>query len=152
MEPWWWAVVACIAAFLWTVYLDVRHHSEQRLATWWVARTRTLGGWTGPVSLLVSACALACFSVAAWAAVRAADATGHHLWALAVIGPAVLAYAPLAWAGAVAMASAYRPWRAELIDAGADPRQQRAIAWWAGPPSLLGILAIATALWAALVP
>ena len=52
MEPWWWGVGACIAAFLWTVYLDVRHHSEQRLASWWVARTRTLGGWTGPPSLL----------------------------------------------------------------------------------------------------
>jgi hypothetical protein len=152
MEPWWWGVGACIAAFLWTAYLDVRHDSERRLAAWWVARTRTLGGWTGPVSFLVSAGALACFSAAAWAAVSAASATGHHLWALAVIGPAVLIYAPVAMATAPTQAGAYRPWREELSAAGADPRQQRAIAWWAGPPSLLGVLAIGIGLWSALVP
>ena len=152
MEPWWWGVGACVAAFLWTAYLDVRHDSERRLAEWWVTRTRTLGGLTGPVSFLVSTSALVSFSVAAWTAVRAAGAAGHHLWALAVIGPAVLVYAPVAMATAPTQAGAYRPWRAELSAAGADPRQQRAIAWWAGPPSLLGVIAIAIALWSALVP
>ena len=151
MERWWW-LGACITAFLWSAYLDVRHHSERHLAAWWVARRRALRGWSGPASLLLSLGALGCFSVAAWTADRAGAAMGNHLWALVVVVPAVLAYAPLVMATAPTQASADRAWQSELGDAGADARQQRGIAWWAGPPSLARIVAIGMALWAALVP
>ena len=67
---------------------------------------------------------------------------GASHWALLVSGPAMLAYAPFVLATAPVDLQGYHWWRSDLGAAGADAQEQRRIAWWAGPPSLLGIFAI----------
>ncbi len=94
---------------------------------------------------------LSCFSAIAWAADGVAERAGSPLWALVVTGPAMLAYAPFVLATAPTQGGAYWSWRRELAEAGADVSQQRAIAWWGGPPSLGGLAAIFLTLWSAFV-
>jgi hypothetical protein len=46
----------------------------------------------------------------------------------------------------------YRSWRNDLADAGANTRLQRAIAWWAGPPSFIGMIAMIASLFTIFLP
>jgi hypothetical protein len=143
--------VAFIVLSAWTLYVDVRHDLDRRLARWWVARARSWGSLTGGRSFLLSTVALAVFSGVAWLADGVAEHAGNPMWALVVTGPAMLAYAPFVWTTMPAQAGAYALWRQDLAEAGADTWQQRAIAWWAGPPSLGGLVAIFLALWSVFV-
>ena len=151
MGGWWAFWVAVAALFAWAVHVDVRHGFDERLARWWWARARDWGQATGPLSFLLSTVALACFGGLAWAADGLADRAGDPLWALVATTPAMLAYAPFVLATAPTQYGGYVDWRQALASAGADVRQQRAIAWCAGPPSLMGYLAVSAALWSAFV-
>lgn len=140
MDGWWAVVVVGAVVFAWTVYLDVQHDAEARLARWWVSRARGWGRWAGPWSSLVSFAAFVGYGALA----LVGDAVGSELqdprWALVVTGPALLAYAPFVVATSPVDPSGYRSWRTTLESAGADPREQRRIAWWGGPPSLVGMI------------
>jgi hypothetical protein len=151
VDGWWGVAVVGLVLFGWTFYLDDRHHFEKRLATWWLARARRNVGRAGVDAFLVSAGLLLCFSVLAWAAHRMATGLDTPLLSLAVTGPAMLAYAPFVLATMPTQAGAYWAWRQELAMVGAEPTEQRAIAWWAGPPSLAGLMAILLALVSAFV-
>ena len=129
----------------WSAYLDARHQCVERLASWWVSVTKDRGRWIGPWSLATSAVALTAYAALA----RIGHALARNLedprWALVVTVPALLAYGPFVFATVPHSTSGYVSWRSELRAAGADERHQRRIAWWAGPPSLLGVvLMIAT--------
>ena len=126
----------------WALLLDERLGSEHRIAAWWVASVEGLGFAAGPVSFIRSTVLLAIYSTVAWSGDLLAAALDHPLWALVVSGPAMLAYAPVVLAMAPFEGTAYAPWRSRLAAAGADARQQRAIAWWAGPPALVGFGAV----------
>ena len=115
-------------------------------------RSEQWGPATGPLSFLLSAGALAGFGSLAWAADAVAERAGSPLWALVATTPAILAYAPFSLATAPTQYGGYLDWRRAAREAGADVRQQRAIAWWAGPPSLMGFVAVAAALASAFVP
>ena len=148
----WWALWAALAALLaWAFYLDVRHGFDERLARWWVGRAQGWGTLTGGRSFLLSTVLLACFSAVARVADGVAERAGNPLWALVMTAPAMLAYFPFALTTMPTQGGAYGWWREDLAKAGADTSQQRAIAWWAGPPSLGGFLAIFLALWSAFV-
>ncbi len=140
-----------LALFAWAVYVDVRHGFDERLARWWLARARDWGAATGPVSFVLSAVALAGFGLLAVVADGAAERAGNPLWALVATVPAMLAYAPFTLATAPTQFGGYLDWRRALEAAGADAGQQRAIAWWAGPPSLMGFVAVAAAVASAFV-
>jgi hypothetical protein len=143
MSDGWWAVAVGSTAFAWVVLLDLRWDSEARLARWWVRRARSQGRSAGPVSLAVSSLALLGYLAVAYAAeaVAQALATGPTtVWQdVAATLPPVLAYAPFVFATMPVQYGGYRDWRAALAGAGADPGVQRAIAWWAGAPSLVGL-------------
>jgi hypothetical protein len=133
-----WVAVAGVVLIGWALLLDARFGSEHRIAAWWVDGVQGLGLAAGPVSFIRSALLLAIYSTLAWLGDLLAGALEHPLWALLVSGPAMLAYAPVVLAMAPFEGTAYTPWRSHLAAAGADTRQQRAIAWWAGPPALVG--------------
>ncbi|QSR31451.1 hypothetical protein CFI00_13255 [Nocardioides sp. S5] len=139
-----WVYVGIISVGLigWTFVLEDRIDYEHRLATWWLDGARGLGVATGPVSFIRSTLLLAIYCVVAWLGDLLATGLGHPLWALLLSGPAMLAYAPVVLAMAPLGGTAYRTWRSHLAAAGADPGQQRAIAWGAGPPALAGFGAV----------
>lgn len=150
-------LVTGVAVMAWALYLDVRHHSDARLAAWWLVRARrvearSVGPDPGPDAFLVSTGALVAFSALAWAADRAADELGDPLWALVVTLPGMLAYAPFVLATMPTQGGGYTSWRRELAAAGADTREQRAIAWCAGPSSLAGMMAMLVSLFTTFVP
>ena len=64
----------------------------------------------------------------------------------------MLAYAPFTCVPMPTQYGGYRSWRSDLADAGADARLQRAIAWWAGPTSLLGTTAMVATLFTIFLP
>ena len=136
----WWVLLVGGSLVAWSVYLDLRHDTDRRLARWWVARARRQGGWTGPLALLTSLAALAAFCLLGFASMVAADLGGDPRWALVVLYPALLVYGPFVFATAPTDPGLYRAWRDSLEEAGADAHLQRAIAWWAGPPSLVGLV------------
>jgi len=139
----WWAVALVGGGILgWAIYLDVRHDSDGRLATWWVTRARDWGEFVGPCSLIISTGILACYGFLALLGNLLAQELGDPRWALLVAIPAMLAYAPFAFATAPVDPSGYRHWRSDLKSAGADTREQRRIACWAGPPSLVGMMSM----------
>jgi hypothetical protein len=151
MGGWWAFWVAFVALFAWSVYVDVRHGFDQCLARWWLGRAQEWGPAAGPLSFFFSTLALACFSGLAWAADAVAERAGNPLWALVATTPAMLAYAPFALATAPTQFGGYVDWRRALASAGADARQQRLIAWCAGPASLMGYVALGAALVSAFV-
>lgn len=157
VDGWVGVLVTGAAVVAWALYLDIHHESDARLAAWWLARARrvearSIGPDPGPDAFLVSTGFLVCFSALAWAADRTADALGEPLWALAVTVPAMLAYAPFVLATMPTQGGAYWSWRQELEAVGADTNEQRAIAWWAGPPSLAGMMAMLVSLVTTFVP
>lgn len=142
-----WAVVVVAVGLLgWTVLVDVRLGAERRLARRWVRWARTRGAWAGPLSLLASVAALAAYGLLVGLGAVLAAALGNPPWAPLLVVPAMLAYVHVAVSTAPLSPTGYARWRAELRSAGADVRLQRQIAWWAGPPSLLGVCAIALTL------
>lgn len=126
----------------WSMLLDARVDSERRIATWWVRSARGLGVWAGPVSFVRSTVLLALYSAVAWSGDLLAGRLGDPLWALLVSGPAMLAYAPVVMAMTPFDVVNVGMWRSRLAAVGATPREQRAIAWWAGVPALAGFMAI----------
>ena len=80
------------------------------------------------------------------------DSLDDPLWALAISLPAMLAYVPFNFATMPTQYGGYRSWRNDLADAGANTRLQRAIAWWAGPPSLIGMIAMIATLFTIFLP
>ena len=142
MDGWWMVAAVGAVVFGWGLYLGVRHDSDRRLAEWWVSRTAEWGPATGPCSLIMSVAALVGYSVLAVLGHVLSRHLGASYWALLVSGPAMLAYAPFVLATAPVDLQGYHWWRSDLGAAGADAQEQRRIAWWAGPPSLLGIFAI----------
>ena len=139
MNGWWAAAAVGAGIFGWAMYLDFRHQSEKRLAAWWVSRASEWGGATGPCSLIISVAALLGYGVLAFIGYVLATRLGDPRWALLFAGPAMLAYAPFMFATGPVGRSGYGAWRSDLEAAGADARVQRRIAWWAGPPSLVGL-------------
>ena len=139
-----WVYIGIISVGLigWAFVLEDRIDYEHRLATWWVDGARGLGAAAGPVSFIRSTLLLAIYCVVAWLGDLLATGLGHPLWALLLSGPAMLAYAPVVLAMAPTDSTAYTTWRSHLAAAGADPGQQRAIAWGAGPPALAGFGAV----------
>jgi len=148
----WWIVIVGGLVIAWAIVLDIRLHTDRRLARWWVRWAAGRGGWAGPLSLLVSLGCLLAYSVLALIGNGLGKSLGDPQWALAVSLPAMLAYVPFNFATTPTQGGAYRSWRSDLADAGADPRLQRAIAWWAGPPSLLGLIAMVASLVTTLSP
>ena len=140
MSSGWAAVIVGFAALGWSFFLDIRFGSEARLARWWLSRVRAWDALAGPCSFVVSAGVLAGFGF--FALVGHLLGLQHHepRWALPVTLPALLAYAPFLLATAPGRFSGYREWRSTLAAAGATRVEQRRIAWWGGPPSLLGLV------------
>jgi hypothetical protein len=144
----WTAAAVAVGLVGWALLLDVRFGAERRLAARWVSGARARDSWAGPFSFLVSFGALAGFGLLVWLGHLLAAVLGGPTWALLVVVPAQLSYVPFVLATAPLSPTGYARWRAELRSAGADAREQRRIAWWAGPPSLLGLGAIAiTVFW-----
>lgn len=139
-----WVFVLVIGAGLiaWSMFLDAWLDSERRIATWWVRSVRGLGAWAGPVSFVRSTVLLALYSAVAWLGDLLAGRLGDPLWALVVSGPAMVAYAPVVLAMTPFDVVNVQMWRSQLSAVGAEPREQRAIAWWAGVPALAGFMAI----------
>ena len=146
MSGGWWGGLVAIALLGWTFLVDLLWGFDGRLARWWMARARDEGRWTGPVAFIRSAVLLGAYTVVALLGHRVGVALGDPRWALVLSGPAMLAYAPVVVAMAPTQGGAYASLREELASAGADAHQQRAIAWWAGPPALLGLGAIVATL------
>lgn len=138
--PGWWIVVLGAGVLAWSVLLDLRFHTGDRLARWWVPRAKGQGPWAGPVAFLASAVALAGYVLVALVGWAVASATSEDRWALTVVVPAMLVYAPVVFETMPSRVSGYRHWREALAKAGADARLQRTIAWGAGPPSTLGLV------------
>lgn len=139
-----WVLVLVVGAGLiaWSMLLDARMETERRIATWWVRSARGLGVWAGPVSFVRSTVLLAVYSAVAWLGDLVAGRLGDPLWALVVSGPAMVAYAPVVLAMTPFDVVNVGMWRSQLAAVGASPREQRAIAWWAGVPALGGFMAI----------
>lgn len=72
---------------------------------------------------------------------------GHPAWAICFVLPQTLAYLPFMMA-TIPSRTGYYAWRHDLAAAGATVRQQRQIAWWAGPPSLIGMITMISAVMA----
>lgn len=138
----WWALAGAVGLLMWIFVVEARYDFTERLATQWVARARPLGRGAGPVSLAISAAALVAFAVSGKSGQGLATELGHPLWALTITLPAMLMYAPFVGATAPLGTTAYGSWRNDLSSVGATPAEERRIAWWAGPPSLLGTGAI----------
>ncbi len=152
MSGGWWIVVVGGLVVAWAVALDVRLDSDRRLARWWVRWAAQRGAWAGPLSLLLSLALLVAFSLLAMVGDALGDSLDEPLWALAISLPAMLAYVPFNVATTPTQYGGYRSWRNDLADAGADPRLQRAIAWWAGPASLVGMIAMIATLFTIFLP
>ncbi len=132
----------------WWLFLDIRYSADQRLASWWRARARRWGRWTGPISLLLSAALVSLYCAIVLTGTVLAKQHDSVLWALLLAVPSMLVYGPFAFATSPMKYSAYRSWRSELRAAGASVQEQRRIAWWAGIPSLLGLATVTlTPLW-----
>ena len=142
----WWILVIGGLVVGWAIYLDIRHDTDKRLARWWVPRARRQGRWAGPLSFLMSLGLLAAYATVALVGASIASAAGDKRWALLTALPAMLAYVPFNFATMPTQYGSYGSWRKDLAAAGAEPRLQRAIAWWAGPPSLLGMVAMVATL------
>lgn len=139
---WFFVLVVGGGLIAWSMLLDARVDSERRIATWWVHSARGLGVWAGPVSFVRSTVLLALYSAVARSGDLLAERLGDPLWALLVSGPAMLAYAPVVMAMTPFDVVNVGMWRSRLAAVGATPREQRAIAWWAGVPALAGFMAI----------
>ncbi len=144
MEAAWWVtpLIIGIGALVWSVFLDIRYSVDRRLADLWLAKIRTLGAWAGPFSFLISATALIAFCLLVVAGFLLGQHFGSPYWSLITTIPGIMAYVPFLMATVPAKFSAYSRWRSELRSSGAVPKEQRSIAWWAGPPSILGIVAL----------
>jgi hypothetical protein len=148
----WWIVGVGALVVAWAIALDVRLDTDRRLARWWVRWAGRRGGWAGPLSLLLSFAGLLGYGVLAMIGNALGESLGDPLWALAVSLPAMLAYVPFNFATMPTQYGGYRSWRQDLTHAGADIRLQRAIAWWAGPPSLVGMIAMIATLFTIFLP
>ena len=152
MSGGWWIVVVGGLVIAWAIALDIRFDTDRRLAGWWVRWASRRGGWAGPLSALLSLGCVLAFSLLAIIGDNLGESLDDPRWALAVSLPAMLAYVPFNFATTPTQGGAYRSWRSDLADAGADARLQRAIAWWAGPPSLVGLIAMIASLITTLAP
>ncbi|MFT3889377.1 MAG: hypothetical protein QM713_14615 [Arachnia sp.] len=134
-------VLVGLGVLAWCIFVDVRLRAEERLAARWVSWAARWQDRTGPISLAVSVAALVGYCLLALLGGVIADALGSSLWTLCTALPAMLGYAPFVFITAPSRSGGYS-WRGALREAGADDRLQRRIAWWAGPPSLLGLGAV----------
>ncbi|WP_110181104.1 hypothetical protein [Nocardioides solisilvae] len=141
MTTGWWLALLGGSAIAWAMLLDVRWRTYARLARWWVGWAQRRGRAAGPLSLLLSLGALGAYSAVVLLVLGAAREEGGGWWALAACWVATLAYAPFLCA-TCPQQSGYWAWRADLADAGADRRLQRRIAWWAGPPTVAGVMVV----------
>jgi hypothetical protein len=151
MSGGWWIAVIGGALLLVPLALDVRWGTEARLARWWVSWARHQGSpalW----SFLLSLGALAAYSACALVGAALGKAAGDPLWALVPALPAMVAYAPFVFATMPVQYGGYRAWRQELARAGAEPALQRRIAWPAGIPSFLGMMAVIVTLFPIFLP
>jgi len=138
-----WLIGTGVLLLAWSYYLDARHGFERRLAQWYLDRARTAWGRnTGPVCLLLSLLAALAYGTLLFVAGQIGTSTSERVLTMCVMGAPTAAYAPFVLATAPVQTSAYRVWRAVLAEAGASPQEQRTIAWWAGPPSVFGMVLI----------
>jgi hypothetical protein len=142
MSDGWWLVVIGAGVLAWSVVLDVRLHIGDRLARWWVPRAERRGRWAGPAAFVISSVPLVAYLVMALVGAGIASAAGDERMALVTVVPAIALYAPYAFETMPARGSGYASWREALRAAGARAGLDRTIAWWAGPPSLLGMVAM----------
>ena len=152
MSGGWWIVVVGGLVIAWAIALDIRFDSDRRLAGWWVRWASRRGGWAGPLSALLSLGCVLAFALLAIMGDTLGESLDDPLWALVVSLPAMLAYVPFNFATMPAHYDGYRSWRDDLADVGANTRLQRAIAWWAGPPSLIGMIAMIATLFTIFLP
>lgn len=145
MSGGWWTIIAMVGVLIFTVCVAGYFSLDERLAGWWVARARRLGRATGPFSFGLSVAVMVCCSILLVIGMVVTDRLGHWAWALCFMLPQTLVYTPFMLITLPAR-TGYGAWRDDLRDAGASPRQQRQIAWWAGPPSMVGMM-IVLAIW-----
>lgn len=108
---------------------------------------RLAGPWAAATS---TGAALAC-GAAALVSLRLAESSHSRPWGLAIILSVSIVYVPYALTTCPSRYGGYTQWRRALHLAGAEPRLQRAIAWWAGPPSVAGGVTAAVAVIACLM-
>lgn len=118
---------------------------DKRLARWWAARVHRLGKLTGLLSFLLSSAAMLCHSILLAVGMMWTEQLGHWVWALCLMLPQSLVYAPFMLL-TMPTQNGYGEWRDDLQKAGVSTKQQRQIAWWGGPPSLVG-MAAAIGIW-----
>ena len=142
MSGGWWIALVSVGVLAWAIAIDIRYKTGERLARWWVTAVRRRSGSAAMWSFLISTAAVTGYLVLAAVAAALADLLGNEKWALLVVLPAMLAYAPFVFETMPANTSGYEQWREYLAASGADRKLQRAIAWSAGLPSLLGLTAM----------
>jgi len=130
--------------FGWTIFLDVKYKLDKRLAAWWVAQARRRGRATGLFAFGLSAAAMVGYVLLLVPGALLTAELGHLAWAICFVLPQTLAYMPFMVA-TIPSHTGYYAWRHDLAAAGATARQQRQITWWAGPPSLIGMIAMISA-------
>lgn len=141
MSDGWWLLIAGVGLFGWSIFLDVKYKFGKRLAAWWAAQARRRGRAIGLFSFGVSTGAMLAYVLLLVFGAFLTARLDHLAWALCFMLPQSLAYVPFMLA-TVPSEPGYVAWRRDLSAAGASAQQQRQIAWWAGPPSLIGMLAI----------
>ena len=153
MGGWWAFWVAFAALFAWAVYVDVA--ARLRRAPRPVVAGAGAGLGAGHRSAVVSllgrgAGLLRRARLVPPTASPSVPGTRSGRWSATT--PAMLVYAPFALATAPTQYGGYLDWRQALASAGADVRQQRTIAWCAGPAVPDGVpRSQVAALWSAFV-
>ena len=138
----WWIAIIGGGVLAWAALLDVRHRTGDRLARLWVPRAKRHDRWAGPLAFLASCGALLGYLGATSLGAALRSVLGDDRWTLVVALPAMLLYGPFVFETMPSKVSGYRDWREALRRAGADKKLERAIAWWAGPPSVGGLIAM----------
>lgn len=146
MSDAWWLIIIGALLCGWWIFLNVKFNLDERLAAWWVSQARRRGRATGLFSFGVSTGAMLGYVLLLVVGALLTAKLGHLAWAIGLVLPQTLVYMPFMMA-TIPTQSGLVAWRHDLAAAGATAKQERQIAWWAGPPSLIGLVAmISTAL------
>ncbi|GGB76197.1 hypothetical protein N798_13095 [Knoellia flava TL1] len=143
-----WAGVAVVGLSLlaWSIVIDVRYDMDDRLARWLVPAVRRWGRWYALGAFVLSLSGLAVFAALACIGYALAGPLGDPRWALLVLYPAQLLYAPSVLAMAPSDPHMYRFWRESLRRSGARAAEERWIAWSGGVPAFMGMVALMVSL------
>lgn len=127
--------VTAIGLIVWAIYVDMRGPESSKAANWWARHAR--GGDALWMPVAIQAAAAAGYALLYWWTREWVDDRDPR-WMLLPTLPAMLVYAPLAFAAMPSRYSGYRFWRSDLEEEGAVRDDARAIAWLGGPFALVG--------------